>query len=134
MRMPVGLRVRRVGRASLLGSHRGPSGERQNDEERDEQRMHVHYAAIGSIRLGSLFLTLPTRGLTGQPSFRRRVGGSFDDLVGLGEEQRRHGEAERFGRLKIDHQLECRRLLDRQIGGPEHRQDRSERLYPRRQG
>jgi hypothetical protein len=25
-----------------------------------------HWAAIGSIRLGSLFLTLPTRALTGQ--------------------------------------------------------------------
>jgi hypothetical protein len=28
--------------------------------------MQVHCAAIGSIRLGSLFLTLPTRVLTGQ--------------------------------------------------------------------
>ena len=25
-----------------------------------------HWAAIGSIKFGSLFLTLPTRGLTGQ--------------------------------------------------------------------
>ena len=28
--------------------------------------MQVHCAEIGSIRLGSLFLTLPTRGLIGQ--------------------------------------------------------------------
>jgi len=28
--------------------------------------MQVHCAAIGSTRLGSLFLTLPTRELTGQ--------------------------------------------------------------------
>jgi hypothetical protein len=28
--------------------------------------MRVHRAASGSIRLGSLFLTLATRGLTGQ--------------------------------------------------------------------
>jgi hypothetical protein len=28
--------------------------------------MRVHSAAIASITLGSLFLTLPTRGLTGQ--------------------------------------------------------------------
>src|SRR6266446_4174469 len=28
--------------------------------------MTFHYATLGSIRLGSLFLTFPTRGLTGQ--------------------------------------------------------------------
>jgi len=36
MRMPVGLRVRRVGRAPLLGGQRGASGERQNEEERED--------------------------------------------------------------------------------------------------
>jgi hypothetical protein len=29
----------------------------------------------------------------------------------------RDGQAERLGGLEIDDQLECRRLLDRQIGG-----------------
>src|SRR6266446_9957590 len=42
-------------------------------------------------------------------------GGSFDDLVGAGEDRWRHGEAERLGGLEIDDQLESRRLLDRQI-------------------
>src|SRR5271165_1702060 len=41
---------------------------------------------------------------------------SFDDLVGAGEDRLRHGEAERLGGVEIDDQLECRRLLDRQIG------------------
>src|SRR5215472_8970725 len=44
-------------------------------------------------------------------------GGSFDDLVGAGEQQGRNGQAERFGRFEIDNQLELGRLLDRQIGG-----------------
>jgi hypothetical protein len=41
---------------------------------------------------------------------------SFDDLVGGGEQQGRDSQAERVGGLEIDDQLECRRLLDRQIG------------------
>ena len=40
----------------------------------------------------------------------------FDDLVGPGEDRRRHNQAERLGGLQIDHQLECGRLLHRQIG------------------
>src|SRR5260370_23178189 len=48
------------------------------------------------------------------PSKTRR---SFNDFVGAGEDRWRHGEAERPGGLEIDDQLECRRLLDRQIGG-----------------
>ena len=39
-----------------------------------------------------------------------------DDLVGAREDQGWNSEAERTGRLEIDDQLECRRLLDRQIG------------------
>ena len=41
---------------------------------------------------------------------------SIDDLVGAGEEQSRHGEAERFGGIEIDDQLESGRLLNRQVG------------------
>jgi hypothetical protein len=39
----------------------------------------------------------------------------LDDLVGAGEDRLRHGEAERLGRVEVDHLLECRRLLDWEI-------------------
>ena len=48
---------------SLLGCHLGAPGERQYHSEPPIQ---VHCTEIGSIRLGSLFLTLPTRLLTSQ--------------------------------------------------------------------
>src|SRR5262249_15465101 len=41
----------------------------------------------------------------------------IDHLVGAGEQRRRHDEAERLGRRKIDHELEFGRKLYRQIAG-----------------
>src|SRR5690348_5931808 len=54
------------------------------------------------------------------PSSRRPAaasarGGSFDDLVGAVEDRWRHGETERLRGLEVDDQLECCRLLHRQI-------------------
>jgi hypothetical protein len=46
----------------------------------------------------------------------RRQGGSFDDFVGTGEDQRRDRQAKFLGGLKVDDQLKGGRLLDRQIG------------------
>jgi len=40
--------------------HLRTSGKRQDDEHHREPPIQVHWAAIGSIRLGSLFLMLPT--------------------------------------------------------------------------
>jgi len=41
---------------------------------------------------------------------------SFDHLVGEREHARRNCQAQRLGGLKVDHQLELGRELDRQIG------------------
>jgi hypothetical protein len=68
--VPVLMRIRRVRGLPPLGTR----SQCQHNEERSEPSVPVHPAtrcaypapAIGSIRLGSLFLTLPTRGLTGQ--------------------------------------------------------------------
>jgi hypothetical protein len=42
---------------------------------------------------------------------------SFDDLVGAGEQRRRHFDAERFGRLEIDDQLVLDGGLHGNVGG-----------------
>src|SRR5438067_8632340 len=54
--------------------------------------------------------------LCGHCGFPSRSVTSLNDLVGAGEERLRHGQAELFRGLQVNNQLECRRLLDRQIG------------------
>jgi hypothetical protein len=44
--------------------------------------------------------------------------GLFDDLVRPPQHRRRDREAERLGGFEVDDQLELRRLLDWQVGGP----------------
>src|SRR5258707_111956 len=42
----------------------------------------------------------------------------FDDLIRALQERRRDRQAERLGGLEVDHEVELRRLLDRQIARP----------------
>src|SRR5215813_2654936 len=51
------------------------------------------------------------------------VSSLFDDLVGAGEQLRRHGETEHPGRLSIDDKLELARLHDRQVRWPHALED-----------
>ena len=102
---------------SLLRGHLDASGKRQYDQKSAEPSMQLHCT---ETRLGSLFLTLPTRGLTGQYviSFAGAgKAGSFDHLVSAGEDRRRNRQAERLGGIEVDHQLNLYHLLDRQIAG-----------------
>ena len=50
-----------------------------------------------------------------RPQHHKRTLGSFDHLVGALLKLQGHLEAERFGGLEIDHQLEFSRPLDGQI-------------------
>src|SRR4030095_1293370 len=47
----------------------------------------------------------------------------FDDLVGPQQQRLRNREAECLGGLEVDDQLELRRLLDGEIGGPHTLED-----------
>jgi len=68
-----------------------------------------------ALRLARLFLTLPTRGLTGQQviSSDRWMEGSFKDLVGAAEQRQRYSQSKRLHGTEIDHQFEFYHLLDR---------------------
>src|ERR1700760_1566537 len=55
------------------------------------------------------------------PDFHRldrtslRLAHSFNDLIGAGEQSRRHVDADRFGSPQVDHQLELSRSLYRKL-------------------
>ena len=81
----------------------------------NSEAMPLADAGIGSIRLGSLFMTLPTCAWAGHHASDRRSGAfwSFDHLVGAGEDVSRDLDAKRAGYFEVDHQLELGRLPGR---------------------
>jgi hypothetical protein len=67
----ISVAIRRIGsvrRLSLAPWPLDAADEGQDEEHRDEPSTQAHCNSIGSIRLGSLFFTFPTRALTGQQS------------------------------------------------------------------
>jgi len=52
-----------------------------------------------------------------KPTYAAQQKKLLDHLAGAREQHWRHVEAERFGRLQVENELELGRLLDRQIGG-----------------
>src|SRR5947207_1763064 len=54
-------------------------------------------------------------GSAGCAASRNDSKGSLDQLVGTGDQRERYGEAERRGGAQIDHELELRGLLHRQV-------------------
>src|SRR5438067_2407477 len=72
-------------------------------------------ARNGEVRILSGSSTSPVAWQNRSFARRSRL---FDHLVGAGEDRWWHGKAQRLVSLKIDYQLDSRRLLDWQIGGP----------------
>jgi hypothetical protein len=78
---------------------------------------------LASIRLGALFLTLPTHVLTGQQVISSDGWGaagfvacwSFNDLVGESADCGRDRQPQCFGGSQVDHQLEFGGLVDRDV-------------------
>ena len=61
----------------------------------------------------------PTTALSMRNKLReQRAWNSLNQLISLCDEERRHLETKRLGGLEIDHQLELRRLLHGEVGGP----------------
>src|SRR5262245_54525563 len=64
------------------------------------------------------FGCVPTTALSMGNKVRGQKGwNSLNQLISPCDEERRHFEANRFCGLEIDHQLELRRLLHREVGG-----------------
>jgi hypothetical protein len=61
-------------------------------------------------------LLLTWAGLAPAGSHQLALAHSFDHLVGAGEQRRRNFQAERFGGLEIDGELEFDRRLNRELG------------------
>src|SRR5499427_3127974 len=91
-------------------------------ESNCRDRLHVWLLRIVRASTAPTSMALPCRWRS-RPQHQKRTLCSaanyslFDHLVGEDVELRRDRHAERVGGLAIDHQVEFRRLLDRQVAG-----------------
>src|SRR5262245_42171914 len=80
-------------------------------------------ACCASTSRGAANMPLPTIAMNARRSISLRsctlqsLLRSPDDLVGSNQERLRDCQAQRLGGLEVDHQLELRRLFDREVGG-----------------
>ena len=72
---------------------------------------------IDTAVVDSLKVLDPNRPIREADSCVAAIGSSFDHFVGLRKQRWRRGNPERLRGLEVNHQLEFRRLHDREIGG-----------------
>jgi transposase len=80
------------------------------------RRMHCNVLTVAlANKLARIALTVLVQDRNYETRVARCGPVSFNGLVGSGEQHGRYREAQRFGGLEIDHQIEFGRLLDRQL-------------------
>ena len=113
--------------AALIGANQPRVAGHIGGEDGGEAADRRHVSPGGRFELNRVYRETrgDPRAAIGELFRPGRRASSLNHLVGAGEDSLWDGEAELLGGLEIDHQLEFRRLLDRQISGFRALQDLS---------